>query len=355
MEISDTWARLGIPNGRRYEVCNKPQTYRSPTAPQLERSVMTQIETNTLASDRDGIARAANVLRAGGLVGFPTETVYGLGADARNDRAVAAIFAAKGRPSFNPLIVHVADLNVAEALCDFSPEALALAQAFWPGALTLVLPLRADSGIAPLVTAGLDTLAVRVPDHPIAQALLRDFDGPIAAPSANLSGRISPTVAAHVIAGLNGRIDAVVDGGACGVGVESTIVGCDGTPTLLRAGGVPREAIAACLGGVLIDGPVGGTLTAPGQMVSHYAPQGSVRLNATNVEQGEVLLGFGHVDAALNLSPSSDLVEAATNLFAMLHQLDAMGAVRIAVSPVPDHGLGAAINDRLRRAAAPRD
>ncbi|WP_377509064.1 L-threonylcarbamoyladenylate synthase [Octadecabacter sp. R77987] len=316
---------------------------------------MTLKTTDILASDAAGIAAAADVLRAGGLVAFPTETVYGLGADARDDRAVAQVFAAKGRPTFNPLIVHVADLETAQTLCDFSHEARALAQAFWPGALTLVLPIRADAGIAPLVIAGLSTLAVRVPDHPVAQALLHEFGGPVAAPSANPSGRISPTSPDHVIAGLNGRIDAVVDGGNCGVGVESTIVGCDGSPVLLRAGGLPREAIAACLGGDPAEGPDGGVLTAPGQMESHYAPQGKVRLNATDVHDGEVLLGFGPVDAPLNLSHSGDLVEAAANLFAMLHELDAMGAQRIAVSPIPMHGLGAAINDRLARAAAPRD
>lgn len=316
---------------------------------------MTLKETDILASDPAGLAAAAKVLRAGGLVAFPTETVYGLGADARNDRAVAGIFAAKDRPAFNPLIVHVADLEMAETLCEFSHDARALAQAFWPGALTLVLPIRADAGIAPLVTAGLKTVAVRVPDHPVAQALLHAFDGPVAAPSANPSGRISPTSARHVLAGLNGRIDAVVDGGTCGVGVESTIVGWDGAPVLLRAGGLPREAIAACLGRELADGPEGGALTAPGQMESHYAPRGLLRLNATDIHNDEVLLGFGPVDAPLNLSHSGDLVEAAANLFAMLHDLDAMGAARIAVSPIPTHGLGAAINDRLARAAAPRD
>jgi L-threonylcarbamoyladenylate synthase len=307
-----------------------------------------------LEPDTDGIAAAAAILASGGLVSFPTETVYGLGADARDDTAVAGIYAAKGRPSFNPLIVHLPSLEAAEKYCEFDPSALQLAGAFWPGALTLVLPLRADAGLSKLVTAGLDTVAVRVPDHPVARELLAAFGGPVAAPSANLSGRVSPTTVAHVIAGLDGKINAVVDGGACQVGVESTIVSCVGQPALLRAGGIPAEALEACLGQPLLLPTDPSTPTAPGQLVSHYAPQGKVRLNAINAGAGEVLLGFGPVDAALNLSPSGDLVEAAARLFACLHQLDAMNATAIAVSPIPDHGLGRAINDRLRRAAAPR-
>ncbi|MGA1181138.1 MAG: L-threonylcarbamoyladenylate synthase [Marivivens sp.] len=316
---------------------------------------MTLTETQVLKADTAGLARAGALLAAGRLVAFPTETVYGLGADARDDLAVARIYEAKGRPSFNPLIVHLPDVAAARDLCEFTSEAERLADAFWPGALTLVLPLRAGAGISRLVTAGLDTLAIRVPDHPVAQGLLRAFGGPVAAPSANPSGRISPTLAAHVLAGLKGRIEAVVDGGACGVGLESTIIGCLPEPTLLRAGGLQSEVIEACLGYSLLrsveatDNPV-----APGQLESHYAPKGRVRLNAEIVEPGEILLGFGHVDAPINLSPSGDLVEAAARLFGCLHELDAMGAERIAVSPIPDHGLGRAINDRLRRAAAPR-
>ncbi|MFQ1702477.1 L-threonylcarbamoyladenylate synthase [Loktanella agnita] len=308
----------------------------------------------TLRPDPDGIAKAAAILRAGGLVSFPTETVYGLGADARNDSAVAGIYAAKGRPSFNPLIVHLPSLSAARTLCHFDDAAARLAGAFWPGALTLVLPLRPDAGVSKLVTAGLETLAVRVPDHPVAQALLTAFDGPVAAPSANPSGRVSPTSAAHVQAGLGNKINALVDGGSCAVGLESTIVSCVGKPALLRAGGIPAEALEACLGQPLAlpDDPE--TPVSPGQLASHYAPQGSVRLNARTVEDGEVLLGFGNVEATLNLSPSGDLTEAAARLFDCLHQLDAMGAARIAVSPIPDHGLGRAINDRLHRAAAPR-
>ena len=315
---------------------------------------MTDAPLPILSPDAAGLARAAAVMASGGLVSFPTETVYGLGANARNDRAVAGIYAAKGRPSFNPLIVHLPDQAAAEGLCIFNDDARRLAGAFWPGALTLVLPLRAEAGISKLVTAGLDTLAVRVPDHPVAQGLLRAFGGPVAAPSANPSGRVSPTTAAHVAAGLGKRIDALVDGGACGVGLESTIVSCLGRPALLRAGGIPAEALEACLGQKLAQPDDPDTPMSPGQLASHYAPQGQVRLNVTQPEAGEVYLGFGPGVADLNLSPSGDLTEAASRLFDCLHQLDAMGAQRIAVAPIPDHGLGRAINDRLRRAAAPR-
>lgn len=307
-----------------------------------------------LKPDADGLSAAAAILQAGGLAAFPTETVYGLGADARNDTAVAGIYAAKGRPSFNPLIVHVPSLEEAMRYCVFNDDALLLAAAFWPGALTLVLPLKPDAGVSKLVTAGLETLAIRVPHHPVAEGLLAAFGGPVAAPSANPSGRISPTTVDHVLDGLGDAIDAVVDGGACAVGVESTIVSCAGAPVLLRAGGIPVDPIETCLGRALLmqDDPV--QPNAPGQLASHYAPQGNVRLNAPYAEDGEVLLGFGPVDAALNLSKSGDLTEAAANLFACLHELDAMGAKAIAVSPIPQSGLGLAINDRLRRAAAPR-
>lgn len=316
---------------------------------------MNQTKTKTLSPESHGLREAAEILRAGGLVSFPTETVYGLGADARDNVAVAKIYAAKGRPSFNPLIVHLADVSAVSQYVQMNDAAKRLADAFWPGALTLVLPVVPDGTISMLVTAGLGTLAVRVPDHPVATAVLAAFGGPVAAPSANPSGRISPTTAAHVLAGLDGRIDAVVDGGPCGVGVESTIVSCAGAPTLLRAGGIPIEALEACLGAPLMrdedpDAPV-----SPGQLASHYAPNGLMRLNASYAEPHETWLGFGEVNADLNLSPSGDLTEAAANLFGMLHQLDALGAKYIAVSPIPAHGLGQAINDRLRRAAAPRD
>lgn len=307
-----------------------------------------------LVPDAQGLSKAAAILRRGGLVAFPTETVYGLGADARNDRAVAGIFAAKGRPSFNPLIVHVTDLAMAQTIADFDDRALLLAQAFWPGPLTLVLPLHPDAGISPLVTAGLPSVALRVPAHPVAQSLLGAFGGPLAAPSANPSGRISPTTAAHVVAGLTGRIDAVIDGGPCAVGVESTIVGLGPEATLLRAGGIPTDMIEALLGKPLTRNTDPASPMAPGQLESHYAPQGTLRLNAKAAMADEVLLGFGPVADGLNLSPTGDLTEAAANLFRHLHTLDAMGAARIAVAPVPEYGLGQAINDRLRRAAAPR-
>ena len=307
------------------------------------------------AADAAGLAAAAAVLRAGAQVAFPTETVYGLGADARDDRAVAGIYAAKGRPSFNPLIVHLADVETARQVARFDDRAERLAAAFWPGPLTLVLPLREGVGISALVTAGLPTVALRVPAHPVARALLAAFGGPLAAPSANPSGRVSPTTADHVAAGLAGRIGGVVDGGACGVGVESTIIGLDGPASLLRAGGVPAEAVEAVLGVALVAGGDAGAPTAPGQLLSHYAPTGRLRLNATAALPGEVMVGFGAVPGELTLSASGDLTEAAANLFAVLHRLDAMGAVAIAVAPVPETGLGRAINDRLRRAAAPRE
>ncbi len=315
---------------------------------------MHRIETSRLTADHAGIARAAELLRAGELVAFPTETVYGLGGDARNGRAVAAIYAAKGRPSFNPLIAHVADVDTARRYVVWTEAAVKLASSFWPGPLTLVLPLREGHGISELVTAGLDTLAVRVPAHPLAQALLAAFGGPVAAPSANPSGRISPTTAAHVHAGLDGRIAAVLDGGSCGVGVESTIVGLNGEPALLRPGGLAAEEIEAVLGQPLTRSAQGDAISAPGQLLSHYAPRGAVRLEASAVQGNEVLLGFGPMDCDENLSVSGDLTEAAANLFAALHRLDATGRP-IAVAPIPEHGLGVAINDRLRRAAAPRD
>ncbi|GGE53982.1 L-threonylcarbamoyladenylate synthase [Actibacterium pelagium] len=309
------------------------------------------------ASDTD-IDRAASLLREGKLVAFPTETVYGLGADATNDQAVAQIFAAKGRPHFNPLIAHVADLETAWTIAVFDDQAERLASAFWPGPLTLVLPLRDDAGIAPLVTAGLDTIALRVPDLPLAQDLLRAVGGPVAAPSANPSGKISPTSAEHVIEGLSSKIAAVLDGGSCSVGLESTIVGFEGGPTLLRPGGLPAEAIEACLGAPLRSHTMGAAPTAPGQLSSHYAPGAAVRLNVSKPEDTELWLGFGPdcKEATLNLSPSGDLVEAAANLFGYLRKLDylATEGQSIAVAPIPAHGLGVAILDRLTRAAAPR-
>ena len=313
------------------------------------------IETETLMPTAEGLARAAAILRAEGLVAFPTETVYGLGGDARSDRAVARIFDAKGRPRFNPLIVHVPDLAAAQAFAQFDARATAIAAQFWPGPLTLVLPLRADAGLSLYVTAELDSIAIRVPAHPVAQALLRAFGGPLAAPSANPSGRVSPTRAQHVRDGLTGKIEAVLDGGACEVGVESTILGLVGAPALLRPGGLATEALEALLGPL----PVGGSASkpnAPGQLASHYAPGAAVRLNADTTHPDEIRLGFGPGPADLNLSANGDLVEAAANLFHLLREADrlAAGVKSIAIAPIPEIGLGRAINDRLRRAAAPR-
>ena len=301
------------------------------------------------------IAKAAVFLKFGGLVAFPTETVYGLGADATNDLAVAKIYEAKGRPSFNPLITHVEDVEAAFALGQFSADALTLAARFWPGPLTLVLPRKTGCTVSLLTSAGLPSIALRVPAHPLALELLREVRRPIVAPSANLSGRISPTTAQHVRDGLGSKVDMILDGGACAVGLESTIVSLlDETPRLLRAGGLAREKIEEVLGRKL-SAPVAGPLHAPGQLESHYAPRAKMRLNAKEWREGEERLGFGVLDAPLNLSKKGDLVEAAANLFSMLHQLDAAGSSTIAVAPIPDMGLGEAINDRLRRAAAPRE
>ncbi|KAE9632633.1 L-threonylcarbamoyladenylate synthase [Parasedimentitalea maritima] len=311
--------------------------------------------TQILSSEEHDLDQAATLLLAGQLVAFPTETVYGLGADARQGQAVAAVYEAKGRPSFNPLIAHLPSIDAAQRYVQWSAQAQTLADAFWPGPLTLVLPLRQDHGISPLVTAGLDTLAVRIPAHPTAHKLLALVDGPVAAPSANPSGRISPTTAAHVSAGLNGRIAAIVDDGACGVGLESTIVGlATPQPILLRPGGLAAEEIEAVLGHPLMQRDAHDALTAPGQLLSHYAPNEQVRLNAMQAKAGELMLGFGAMACDLNLSEAGDLAEAAANLFGHLHQLDALNKP-IAVAPVPTHGLGVAINDRLHRAAAPRD
>lgn len=311
------------------------------------------LETQTLLPHPEGIKTAAHLLSQGALVSFPTETVYGLGADARNGAAVARIYEAKGRPSFNPLIVHLASAKEAQHYVVWSDMAESLAHAFWPGPLTLVLPLKEGHGLSSLVTAGLDTVALRVPAHPAAQALLKAFGGPVAAPSANPSGKISATKADHVRAGLDGRIAAILDDGACSVGLESTILGLSGPdPVLLRAGGLPKEAIEAALGRDIAQ-ESGEEIIAPGQLASHYAPAASVRLNAAAPQGDEVMLGFGPTTGILNLSSDGDLVEAAAHLFDYLHRLDRM-ARPIAVASVPEVGLGRAINDRLRRAAAPR-
>ena len=301
------------------------------------------------------ISKAAEILQQGGLVAFPTETVYGLGADATNDLAVAKIYAAKGRPDFNPLIAHVEDVDQAIEFAVFSSDALTLAARFWPGPLTLVLPRQAGCKVSLLASAGLASIALRVPRHAVAQELLRALGRPIVAPSANPSGRISPTTAQHVRDGLGAKVDLILDGGPCAVGLESTIVDfLDDSPRLLRSGGLGREVIEEALGRKLQD-PHAGPLHSPGQLESHYAPHAALRLGAAEWREGEARLGFGAFDAPLNLSRKGDVVEAAANLFAMLHQLDAAQPKVIAVAAIPMQGLGEAINDRLRRAAAPRE
>jgi L-threonylcarbamoyladenylate synthase len=325
------------------------------------------LTTKILAANQNAVAEAARRLREGGLVAFPTETVYGLGADATHPEAIALLYQAKGRPSFNPLIAHIHDLAGAERIARFNTVARQLAEAFWPGPLTLVLPKTPDCAVAALATAGLDTVAVRMPAHAVARDILRELNHPIVAPSANRSGHVSPTTAAHVRSDLDGRIDLIVDGGPVPVGVESTIVGCFEQPMLLRPGGLSRSAIERVLGHALRRPPTqsgpqqAGQPMAPGMLASHYAPRTPVRLNAERLENGEALLAFGPdpipgSDAAaamLNLSARGNLTEAAANLFSHLRALDTAGARAIAVMPVPNDDLGEAINDRLRRAAVP--
>jgi L-threonylcarbamoyladenylate synthase len=304
-------------------------------------------------------AEAARILRAGGLVAFPTETVYGLGADATEDRAVAAIFEAKGRPRFNPLIVHFPDLDAAAGEVVFDARARMLAQTFWPGPLSLVLTRAPDCRVSPLCSAGLQTLAVRVPDHGVGQALLRAAEGPLAAPSANLAGALSPTTAAHVARSLGDRVPLILDGGPCPVGLESTVLDLSGAdPVLLRPGGVTLDQLEPVVGTVLGADEAAG-IKSPGMLMSHYAPALPLRLGVTSVGPDEALLAFGPapLDGAarrINLSRTGDVTEAAANLFAALAELDRPGLAAIAVMPIPDRDLGVAINDRLRRAAAPR-
>ena len=319
----------------------------------------TDLPTRIVAADGGAIAQAAALLRNGRLVCFPTETVYGLGANALDEYAVSAIFAAKERPRFNPLIVHVRDRDEAAELVQFNPSASALADAFWPGGLTLVLPRQASCPLALLVSAGLVTAAIRAPAQPIARGLLEASGVPIAAPSANRAGRISPTNAADAADELRGRVDLILDGGPCPLGIESTVIGFDqDRPILLRLGAVPREDIERIVGPLREAGS--GAIQAPGMMASHYAPRARLRLNAKTAGREEALLAFGRdvpteARAACNLSVTGDLREAAANLFSMLRRLDKSGAETIAVMPIPDHDLGEAINDRLARAAAPRD
>lgn len=306
--------------------------------------------TEILPADGTGIARAVERLAAGEVVALPTETVYGLAADAGNAQAVARIYEAKGRPSFNPLIVHVSGLSMAQPLVRISRTALDLMARFWPGALTLVLPLRESAPIAGLVTAGLPTLAVRCPDHPVTQAVITALGRPIAAPSANASGRISPTRPEHVLQSLDARIPLLLDAGPTRAGVESTIVAVEGNRVrLLRPGAVPAEAL-----GVDVQRAGRAKITAPGQLASHYAPAQPVRLDAEQAAADEFHIGFGTVAGDRSLSPTGDLTEAAARLFDMLHVAEASGRAKIAVAPIPEQGLGVAINDRLRRAAAPR-
>ncbi|MDP9196655.1 MAG: L-threonylcarbamoyladenylate synthase [Pseudomonadota bacterium] len=310
----------------------------------------------------ENISFCAGTLREGQLVAFPTETVYGLGADATQDRAMAAIFEAKGRPSFNPLIVHVPDMESADALVTLDERAMALAEAFWPGPLTLVLPRRSSCSVSLLASAGLDTLAVRIPAHPVARRLLQETGRPIAAPSANRSGAVSPTTPLHVAESLAGRIPYILADGRASMGLESTVLDLSGPSLgLLRPGHILREQLEALIGPVsLPESSDTQAPRAPGQLASHYAPSIPVRLNATSVQAGEALLAFGpglvpgHPVTHLNLSDQGDLNEAAANLFAMLRALDTPDHTAIAVTPIPDTGLGIAINDRLRRAAAPR-
>ncbi len=327
----------------------------------------TGLETLILPAGEASPEAAARTLAAGGLVAFPTETVYGLGADAANATAIAHLYAAKGRPAFNPLIAHVADLAAAERIGRFDARAKKLAEAFWPGPLTLVVPKAEGCAVADLATAGLDTVAIRIPAHPVAEAILRAFGGAVVAPSANISGHVSPTLAAHVESDLAGRIDLIIDGGPVAVGVESTIVGCFEAPMLLRPGGLSRERIEAVLGAALARRPVEAESDdsqplAPGMLASHYAPRATVRLNAQYVAPGEALLAFGPsrlpgletAAAVMNLSPAADLDEAAANLFGYLRALDAKAPRAIAVMTIPEDDLGEAINDRLRRAAVAR-
>jgi len=302
----------------------------------------------------EALDEAVAILRAGGIVAVPTETVYGLAARADSDEAVAAIYRAKGRPSFNPLIVHVPDLGAAKALAEIDERADALAEALWPGALTMVLPRHANAALAPAVSAGLSTVALRCPAHPLMRALLDACGFPLAAPSANRSGAISPTEPAHVAASLGDAVPLILDGGRCEAGLESTIVALrsDQQWQVLRPGPIDRERIAGILGAGNEAVTPTGTIEAPGQLPSHYAPSKPVRLNTVEATADEFLIGFGEVQGQTTLSPSGDLAEAAARLYRCLHEADAASAPRIAVAPVPETGIGAAINDRLRRAAA---
>ena len=310
------------------------------------------MQTKIFNTSRHDLSKASELIKAGGTLAFPTETVYGLGADATNKLAVAKIFQAKGRPSFNPLIIHCFSIEQIQTFAKWSYEAQTLADIFWPGPLTMVLPLSPNSQISSLALAGLQTVAIRMPNHSIAQSILKLANTPIAAPSANPSGAVSATKAQHVISRLNGKIEGVISGNSSKIGLESTIISFLPEPSILRFGAIDETDISEILGLDLKKKRKDAKITAPGQLSSHYATKGSIRLNSTIFNKNEVSLGFGEMLCDLNLSPKADLTEAAANLFDYLHRLDEMGAEKIAVSPIPEEGIGIAINDRLRRAAA---
>ena len=312
------------------------------------------MQTKIFNTSRDDLSKASELIKSGGTLAFPTETVYGLGADATNKLAVAKIFQAKGRPSFNPLIIHCFSIEQIQTFAMWSSEAQTVADKFWPGPLTMVLPLLPNSQISSLALAGLQTVAVRMPDHSVAQSILQLANTPIAAPSANPSGAVSATKAEHVISRLNGKIEGIISGYSSKIGLESTIISFLPEPSILRFGAIDETDISELLGLDLKKKRKDEKISAPGQLSSHYAPKGSIRLNSKVFKKNEVSLGFGEILCDLNLSREANLAEAAANLFDYLHRLDEMGAEKIAVSPIPEEGIGIAINDRLRRAAAPK-
>ena len=312
------------------------------------------MQTKIFNTSRHDLSKASELIKSGGTLAFPTETVYGLGADATNKLAVAKIFQAKGRPSFNPLIIHCFSIEQIQTFAMWSAEAQTVANKFWPGPLTMVLPLSPNSQISSLALAGLQTVAIRMPNHSVAQSLLKLANTPIAAPSANPSGAVSATKAQHVISRLNGKIEGIISGNSSKIGLESTIISFLPEPSILRFGAIDETDISEILGLDLKKKRKDLKITAPGQLSSHYAPKGSIRLNSKVFKKNEVSLGFGQILCDLNLSPKGNLTEAAANLFDYLHRLDEMGAEKIAVSPIPEEGIGIAINDRLRRAAAPK-
>ena len=312
------------------------------------------MQTKIFNTSKPDLLKASKLIETGGTLAFPTETVYGLGADATNNLAVAKIFQAKGRPSFNPLIIHCFSIEQIQAFAMWSSDAQTVAEKFWPGPLTMVLPLLPHGKIASLALAGLQTVAVRIPAHSIAQSILKLANTPIAAPSANPSGSVSATKAKHVISKLSGKIEGIVSGGSSEIGLESTIISFLPDPRILRFGAIDEADISEILRLDLKKKALDGEISAPGQLSSHYAPKGSIRLNSKVFKNKEVSLGFGKVICDLNLSRTENLIEAAANLFDCLHKLDEMGAEKIAVSPIPEEGIGIAINDRLKRAAAPK-